>query len=101
MEELVDASMKFTRVLKRKGVSQATLQVAVRARPLSRKGSRPAVQTTVGGVFEQSPTIGEWRGSFASPPYCSVNQFIAAPVSRKPSAKAARLECCDTSLATG
>ena len=37
MDELVDASMKFTRVLKRKGVSQATLQVAVRARPLSRK----------------------------------------------------------------
>ena len=33
----MDASHKFTRVLQRKGVSQATLRVAVRARPLSKK----------------------------------------------------------------
>mmetsp|Transcript_68250 Transcript_68250/g.215896 ORF Transcript_68250/g.215896 Transcript_68250/m.215896 type:complete len:454 (-) Transcript_68250:46-1407(-) len=36
LAELVDASLKFTRVLKRKGVSQATLQVAVRSRPLTK-----------------------------------------------------------------
>ncbi|KAK3281234.1 hypothetical protein CYMTET_10958 [Cymbomonas tetramitiformis] len=36
LAELVDASLKFSRVLKRKGVSQATLQVAVRCRPLSK-----------------------------------------------------------------
>ena len=35
LAELVDASLKFTRVLKKKGVSQATLQVAVRCRPLT------------------------------------------------------------------
>ena len=45
LAELVDASLKFTRVLKKKGVSQATLQVAVRCRPLTPTerglGSRP------------------------------------------------------------
>ena len=32
LAELVDASLKFTRVLKKKGVSQATLQVGVASR---------------------------------------------------------------------
>ena len=38
LAELVDASLKFTRVLKKKGVSQATLQV--RSRRLSVAGGR-------------------------------------------------------------
>jgi len=37
VRDLVDASAKFTSVLKNKGVSQATLSVAVRARPVSKK----------------------------------------------------------------
>ena len=39
LQELVDASLKFTRVLKKKGVSQATLSVFTRIRPLT-KGER-------------------------------------------------------------
>ena len=36
LQELVDASLKFTRVLKKKGVSQATLSVFTRIRPLTK-----------------------------------------------------------------
>jgi hypothetical protein len=37
LHDLVDASLRFTTMLKKKGVSQATLTVAVRNRPLSLK----------------------------------------------------------------
>ncbi|DBA70138.1 TPA: hypothetical protein ACH3X2_012191 [Trebouxia sp. C0005] len=37
LAELFDATLKFTSVLKKKGVSQSTLTVAVRCRPLTRK----------------------------------------------------------------
>ena len=57
MEELVDASMKFTRVLKRKGVSQATLQVAVRARPLSRKEMSNGARTITKLVDERCVVV--------------------------------------------
>lgn len=45
LAELVDASLKFTRVLQRKGVSQATLQVAVRCRPLTKAERRAGART--------------------------------------------------------
>ena len=57
MDELVDASMKFTRVLKRKGVSQATLQVAVRARPLSRKEMSNGARTITKLVDERCVVV--------------------------------------------
>eukprot|EP00899_Mesostigma_viride_P029435 jgi/Mesvir1/9677/Mv12160-RA.1 len=41
LSELVDASLQFTRVLSKKGVSQATLSVCVRCRPLT-KGEKAA-----------------------------------------------------------
>ena len=54
LAELVDASLKFTRVLKKKGVSQATLQVAVRCRPLTPTerslGSRPITRLIDGKI---------------------------------------------------
>ena len=49
LAELVDASLKFTRVLKKKGVSQATLQVAVRCRPLGERAGTPPSQQIEGG----------------------------------------------------
>ena len=57
MDVLVDASMKFTRVLKRKGVSQATLQVAVRARPLSRKEMSNGARTITKLVDERCVVV--------------------------------------------
>jgi kinesin family protein 18/19 len=49
--------MKFTRVLKRKGVSQATLNVAVRARPLSRAEMNAGARTITRLVDEKCVVI--------------------------------------------
>ena len=57
LAELVDASLKFTRVLKRKGVSQATLQVAVRARPLTKKEREKGARTITRLVDEKCVVV--------------------------------------------
>ena len=49
----MDASVKFTNVLKRKGVSQATLQVAVRARPLTKKERSAGARTIARNVDDR------------------------------------------------
>ena len=50
-------TLKFTRVLKRKGVSQATLNVAVRARPLSRAEMNAGARTITRLVDEKCVVI--------------------------------------------
>jgi kinesin family protein 18/19 len=54
---LVDASVKFTSVLKSKGVSQATLSVAVRARPLSKKERLAGARTITKTVDERCMVV--------------------------------------------
>ena len=57
MRALVDASVKFTSVLKSKGVSQATLSVAVRARPLSKKERLAGARTITKTVDERCMVV--------------------------------------------
>ena len=57
VKELVDASVKFTSVLKNKGVSQATLSVAVRARPVSKKERLAGARTITKTVDERCMVV--------------------------------------------
>ena len=87
LKELVDASVKFTNVLKRKGVSQATLQVAVRSRPLTRKERSAGARTITRNVDDRCVVVldpdEDERAGEPGRPKASKSKVVAGGVRKK------------------
>ena len=83
----MDASVKFTNVLKRKGVSQATLQVAVRSRPLTRKERSAGARTIARNVDDRCVVVldpdEDERAGDPGRPKASKSKVVAGGVRKK------------------